>query len=152
MMNLLRRENPRQDLFNVRRNFDEFFNRFLSWPSMQEEQTFAADFSPAVESFIDTNSKKFHCEVLLAGVDPKDVNLQVQGNTLTISGERSNSRETREADFLHREITYGSFTRNILVSGGDGKEKRADRSPDGACGSLGLLFFFFPLPPEAECS
>src|ERR1051326_3511220 len=108
MMNLLRRENPRQDLFNVRRNFDEFFNRFLSWPSMQEEQTFAADFSPAVESFIDTNSKKFNCKLLLAAVDPKAATPQGQANTLTIGVEPSNSRETREADFLHREITYGS--------------------------------------------
>jgi len=123
MVNLLRRDNPRQELFNVRRNFDEFFNRFLGWPSMQEQQTFAADFSPAVESFIDTNNKKFHCEVLLAGVDPKDVNIQVQGNTLTISGERSSSRETREADFLHREITYGSFTRTIMLPEGVDKDK-----------------------------
>ena len=123
MANLLRRNNPRQELFNVRRNFDESFNRFLGWPSMQEEQTFAADFSPAVESFIDTNNKKFHCEVLLAGVDPKDVNIQVQGNTLTISGERSSSRETREADFLHREITYGSFTRTIMLPEGVDKDK-----------------------------
>jgi HSP20 family protein len=122
-MNLLRRENPRQDPYHVRRNFDQFFDRFLSWPSMQEEPTFAADFSPAVESFIDTNNKKFHCEVLLAGVDPKDVSIQVQGSTLTVSGERSNSRETREADFLHREITYGSFTRNILLPEGVDKEK-----------------------------
>jgi len=121
MTNLLRRDNPR-DLFNVRRNFDEFFNRFLAWPT-QEEQTFTSDFSPAVESFIDTNNKKFHCEVLLAGVDPKEVNIQVQGNTLTISGERSNSRETREADFLHREITYGSFTRTIRLPEGVDKDK-----------------------------
>jgi len=32
------------------------------------------------------------------GVDPKDVNIQVLGNTLAISGQRSSSRETKEAD------------------------------------------------------
>jgi HSP20 family molecular chaperone IbpA len=52
---------------------------------------------------------------VLPGVDPKDVDIQVQGNTLTISGERTNSRETREADFLQREITYGSFTRSLVL-------------------------------------
>lgn len=123
MMNLTRHDNPRQDLLQVRRNFDEFFNRFLGWPATQEDQTLSADFSPAVESYIDANNKKFHCDVLLAGVDPKEVDIHVQGNTLTISGERTNSRETREADYLRREITYGSFTRTIALPEGIDKEK-----------------------------
>jgi HSP20 family protein len=123
MANLLRRDNPRQDLFDIRRDLDEFFNRFLGWPSEREGRMFTNEFSPAVESFIDTNTKKFHCEVLLPGVEPKDVNIQVQGNSLTISGERTHSRETREADFLHREITYGSFARNILLPEGVDKDK-----------------------------
>ena len=80
-------------------------------------------FSPAVESFIEKEGKKFHCQVMLPGVDPKDVNLQVQGNTLTISGQRSTSRETKEADYLHREITYGSFQRSILLPEGVDKDK-----------------------------
>jgi HSP20 family molecular chaperone IbpA len=42
----------------------------------------------------------------------------VQGNTLTISGERTNLREAREADFLQREITYGSFTRSLVLPEG----------------------------------
>ena len=74
-------------------------------------------FSPAIESFIDQEGKKFHCQVMLPGVDPKDLNLQVQGNSLTISGERSTSRETKEADYLRREITYGSFERSTSASG-----------------------------------
>ena len=60
---------------------------------------------------------------MLPGIDPKDVNLQVLGNTLTISGERSNSRETKEADYLHREITYGSFQRSVSLPEGVEKDK-----------------------------
>jgi HSP20 family protein len=60
---------------------------------------------------------------MLPGVDPKDVNLQVQGNTLTITGERSSSRETKEADYLRREITYGSFERSILLPEGVDKDR-----------------------------
>ena len=112
-----------QDLFDFRRDFDQIFNRFLSWPSTQEESTTTVGFSPAVESFIDKEGKKFHCQVMLPGVDPKDVSLQVQGSTLTISGQRSTSRETKEADFLHREITYGSFQRSILLPEGVDKDK-----------------------------
>jgi HSP20 family protein len=95
----------------------------LRWPSAQEERTYANEFSPAVESFIDKDNKKFHCQVVLPGVDPKDVDIQVQGNTLTISGERTNSREAREADFLQREITYGSFTRSLVLPEGADREQ-----------------------------
>jgi HSP20 family protein len=76
------------------------------------------NFSPAVEAFIDKDNKKFHCEVVLPGVDPKDVEIQVQGNSLTITGERTNSRETREADFLpegvHRDRLPAEYRNGML--------------------------------------
>src|SRR6267154_5773964 len=118
MANLIPRDTFFHDMADFRRNFDQAFNRLLRWPSAQEERTYASEFSPAVESFIDKDNKKFHCQVVLPGVDPKDVDIQVQGDTLTITGERTNSRETREADFLQREITYGSFTRSLVLPEG----------------------------------
>jgi HSP20 family protein len=123
MTNLVPRDSFFQDLFDFRRDFDQIFNRFLSWPSAREEHMLTAGFAPAVESFIDKDGKKFHCQVMLPGVDPKDINIQVQGNTLAISGERSTSRETKEADYLHREINYGSFARAISLPEGVDKDK-----------------------------
>jgi HSP20 family protein len=123
MANLIPRDPFFRDLSDVRRNIDQVFNRFLGWPSTREETMFEREFSPAVESYIDKNGKKFHCEVQLPGVDPKDVDVQVQGNTLTISGERTSSRETNESDFIHREITYGSFTRSLVLPEGVEKDR-----------------------------
>jgi HSP20 family protein len=123
MANLIPRDPFFRDLSDVRRNIDQVFNRFLGWPSTREESMFEREFSPAIESYIDKNGKKFHCEVQLPGVDPKDVDVQVQGNTLTISGERTSSRETNESDFIHREITYGSFTRSLVLPEGVEKDR-----------------------------
>jgi HSP20 family protein len=123
MTNLVPRDSIFQDLFDFRRDFDQIFNRFLSWPSAHGERTLITGFTPAIESFIDKDDKKLHCQVMLPGVDPKDVNLQVQGNTLTISGERREVRENKEADFHHREITYGSFQRSILLPEGVEKDR-----------------------------
>src|SRR2546429_2147077 len=131
MTSLIPRDTFFQDLFDFRRDFDQIFNRFLSWPSAQEESTMTVGFSPAVESFIDKEGKKFHCQVMLPGVDPKDVNLQVQGNTLTITGERSATRETKEADYLRREITYGSFQRSHLLSQSVDTDKLKVEYPKG---------------------
>src|SRR5437879_13928137 len=104
MTNLVPRYSLFQDLFDFRRDFDQIFNRFLSWPSTQEERTLVTGFAPAVESFIDKDDKKFHCHVMLPGVEPKDVNIQVQGNTLTISGERRDVLETKEARSEERRV------------------------------------------------
>ncbi len=43
--------------------------------------------------------------------------------TSSISGERSSTRETKEADYLHREISYGSFTRSLVLPEGVDKDK-----------------------------
>ena len=116
---------PRNALFHeladFRRDFDQMFNRFFNLRSPQEEQTLTEGFVPAIETSIDKDGKKFQCQVMLPGVDPKDVNIQVLGNTLSISGERSSSRETKESDYLHREITYGTFQRPIELPEGRGQ-------------------------------
>jgi HSP20 family protein len=123
MRTLVPRSPHFRDLVDVRRDFDHVFNRFLNWGSPQEEQPLTEGFIPAIETHIDKDGKKFQCRVMLPGIDPKDVNLQVLGNTLSISGERSSSRETKESDYLHREITYGSFQRLIELPEGIDKDK-----------------------------
>jgi len=112
-----------RDMVDFRRDFDHMFNRFLNWGAPQEEQTLTEGFIPAIETHIDKDGQKFQCRVMLPGVDPKDVNIQVLGNTLSISGERSSSRETKESDYLHREITYGSFQRIVELPEGADKDK-----------------------------
>jgi len=123
MTKLVPRDSFFQDLFDFRRAIDQVFNRVLSWPSTQEDRALVAGLAAAVQSFIDKHDKKFHCQVMLPGVEPKDVNIQVQGNTLAISGERRDVRETKEADYHHREITYGSFQRSLLLPDGVDKDR-----------------------------
>lgn len=106
------------DLFDIRRDFDEVFNRFLNWRSPHDEPNLAEGFMPEVETRIDRDGKKFYCQIMLPGVDPKEVNIQVRGNALTISGQRSGTRETKDSDYIHREITYGSFQRTIELPEG----------------------------------
>jgi len=123
MQTLVPRNPLFREFFDLRRDFDQVFNRFLNWRSPHEEQTLAEGFIPAIEMSIDKDGKKFHCQVMLPGVDPKDVQIQMLGNTLSISGERSSTRETKESDYLHREVTYGSFQRLIELPEGVDKDK-----------------------------
>src|SRR5512136_1428085 len=51
----------------------------------------------------------------LAGMDPKDINIEVQDNVLTLSGERRFQEEVREDKYYRIERRYGSFSRSLAL-------------------------------------
>ncbi len=52
-------------------------------------------------------------EVAMPGVDPKDVEISVQGNQVSICGEMRQAPEDRQ--HLHRERTFGRFERTVTL-------------------------------------
>jgi len=52
-------------------------------------------------------------EVAMPGVDPKDVEISVQGNQVSICGETRSTSEDRQ--HLHRERTFGRFERTVTL-------------------------------------
>jgi HSP20 family protein len=127
MGNLMFRDTLFQNLFDFRRDFDQMFNRFLTaWPGNQEfkhERGGLASFVPPIDAYVDKDGRKFLCHVALPGVDPKDVNIQVQGNLLLIRGERNVTKETKNADLVHSELIHGSFERSLTLPEGVDTEK-----------------------------
>ena len=120
MTNLMLRDNLFQSLFDFRRDFDQIFNRMLGGTPFGEGQPSAVPVAvaPAVESYIDKSGKTFHCRMNIPGVDPSDVQIQAQGNTLTVQGERKFNQSASEAEFLHNEILYGKFERMLTLPEG----------------------------------
>jgi HSP20 family protein len=118
MTNLANRENLYRDLFDFRRDFDHIFNRFLGhWPShsgmSSGSSSSTTSLIPAVNAYVDRNDKKFHSQVALPGVDPKEINIQVQGDVLLISGRHEVKNESSNADVVYREWMFDSFEREI---------------------------------------
>ena len=112
-----------EDLFGVRREFDEMFNRILSgrpWAARPELPAFnqGFNFTPAVEAYVDKEGKKYVCRVTLPGVEPKDLQVHAQGNLLTIHGERKFTRNVKELELMEQEVAYGVFDRTITLPEG----------------------------------
>jgi HSP20 family protein len=124
-MNLFTTEKLFDELFDFRRDFDEMFNRILTKPWKQELPAFNKTFNfiPAVETWMDKEAKKYVCEVVLPGVEPKDVQIHVQGNLLTIRGERKLIRPTKEVELYADEVNYGLFERTFELPEGVLAEK-----------------------------
>ena len=54
-------------------------------------------------------------EAPLAGVDPKDVEISLDGTTLTICGKKEHKKEVDEKDYYHKEVRYGVFRRTVQL-------------------------------------
>ncbi len=73
----------------------------------------AGGYMPAVESFVKEGNLIIRVDA--PGLEADDVELTVLDNVLTIKGERKGGEEVTTDDYLHREITYGSFERRLTL-------------------------------------
>ena len=80
----------------------------------------------------------------LPGLSEEDVAVEVEGNVLTISGERQDERETKEGSILRTERSYGKFSRSFTLPEGT--------DPDAIAGGFdkGVLELRIPKPAEQK--
>lgn len=57
------------------------------------------------------------------GVDPKELDINVTGQTLTVRGEKRQEREDQQRNFHYVERQFGSFQRTISLPVGVDPEK-----------------------------
>jgi HSP20 family protein len=84
--------------------------------------------SPAPAINITENGNSFKIEAELAGLDPKNVEIEIGNDFLTLKGERKEETETTtgKGGYLRREISYGCFQRTIpLPDGADSSQAKA---------------------------
>jgi HSP20 family protein len=124
MTNLTRHEDLFEHLFGFRRDFDELFNRLLGGSSWAPTRlALVQPEIPPTEVWVDKEGKKYHARVALPGIDPKDVQLNLEGNTLSIRAERKETKEKKEVDYLRREFSYGVFDRVLALPEGADADK-----------------------------
>src|SRR4051812_34342075 len=91
--------------------FDDFFNRDLfNWGTTNYSDTNTT--IPAVN--IKETPEHYEVEVAAPGMTKNDFKVELDGNALTISSERSNEREKGEGQrYSQREFSYQSFQRTF---------------------------------------
>jgi len=58
---------------------------------------------------------KLSIKAAVPGIDPNDLEIQIENNVLTIRGETRHEEETKEAKVYRREVSYGSFSRSVRL-------------------------------------
>jgi HSP20 family protein len=90
------------------RVFEDAFTRMINEPRATRP------WSPAVDIYETENELVLKADV--PDVDPKDIDVRVENQTLTISGERKFEEEEKTSKGFHRiERSYGSFVRSFAV-------------------------------------
>jgi HSP20 family protein len=96
---------------------DRFLNDSFFLPSQ--------NFLPAIDIYQETDN--VIAEVALPGIDPKEVDITIENDVLSISGERKSEREVKREDYYCKEVRGGSFSRSLVlpmsVKGDEAKAK-----------------------------
>jgi HSP20 family protein len=114
MANPIQTWNPFREMEHFRRDFDDLFDRFFGRGKRGGKE--AALTEPAIESYIEGDKMVVRAD--LPGIDPKNVEITVTGDLLTIKGSREERREEKERNFVVKEVSYGSFERSITLPQG----------------------------------
>jgi len=119
MANLAKRQHMFNELFDLRSSFDHLMNRFLNHSTSTEDRSAKLIFAvPPIEAWVDNEKKEYHLSIAVPGIDPKEVQLNLHGHNLTVTGEHKSSEEKNEADYLEQEFSYDRFARTIVLPEG----------------------------------
>jgi HSP20 family protein len=123
---LVRRYEP----FNeIKRSFDLMNQLISTMEKGMESEGSLVDFVPKVNTREDNNA--YYIEVELPGVKKEDVDVKVDGNILTISGERKFKEESKAEDYYKIESSYGTFSRSFTLPEKVDVSKIEAKSQDG---------------------
>jgi HSP20 family protein len=84
---------------------------------------------PAVN--ITENKDDYKVSLAAPGMKKDDFNIDVEGNMLTISSEKDESKEEKEKKFTRKEYSYTSFSRSFTLPEGINQEKIEARYEEG---------------------
>ena len=102
-------------LYNPFRDMDEFEKRFFPSPFGFFENGVLDEFKTDVKD----EGDRYELEADLPGFDKKDIHLDVNGDTLTVSAERHSEHEEKDkkGKYVRCERSYGTYSREFDVSG-----------------------------------
>lgn len=136
------RWDPMRELSTLHREMDQLFRR--TFGSVMDDKELVGEgrmLTPLVDTFVKEGT--YHIRAELPGVAKDDLDVSIDGNVLTLKGERKLDKETKEEMYYLRETRYGSFTRRFDLPDG------ANTDEIHAAFDNGILEISMPLDKKA---
>jgi len=105
---LMRPKQPFTEIETIRQQLDKVFDQRAATRNNSE-----ATWMPAME-LADTGDN-FVLKAQLPGIDPKDIDVQVTRESISISGERRYENTDEKSGYVRSEFRYGKFHRVLSL-------------------------------------
>jgi HSP20 family protein len=139
-MTIIRRPSPFSELMSLRtamdRIFDETFFRPVAGGNGEDSLAMPLDIYTTQDALV--------LEAALPGIRPEDVDIQVLGDTLTLTATSGSDRDEQKGGYHVREVRRGRFTRTVTLPSG----LRTDAAT--ATFEHGMLTLSFPKAEQAK--
>ncbi|HVS87746.1 MAG TPA: Hsp20/alpha crystallin family protein [Candidatus Acidoferrum sp.] len=110
-MRVLSRWEPSRGATTLQEQFNRMFSDAFERTGEESNLT---SWAPAVDIFETEHELVVKADV--PDVDPKDLDIRVENNILTIRGERKFEKKVDENNYLRVERAYGSFARSFSLA------------------------------------
>lgn len=140
MSNTLIRWDPASEFANLRgamdRLFEQSFGRGFARGDELDTRTLGIDVVEGPNDFV--------VRAAVPGIAPEDVDIHIDDDVLTISGEYRQEDEQKDRNYIRRELSWGSFRRSLKLPPTVEADKAAAKFENG------LLELTLPKRPEAR--
>ena len=103
---------PVRELLSIQDSMDKLFEETLG-KSAAGERFFERGFEPLVDVYEDKD--KIELKIELPGMEQKDIQVNVEGNMLSIKGEKKFEHEEKKKNYQRIERSYGLFSREFTI-------------------------------------
>ena len=112
------RFNPARELLDLEREFNRMFNSFgnrfgLTKKDGKDDEYENAVWVPLTDVAEDNDN--YYLKADLPGIKKEDVKISYSDGSLSISGERSQEKETKDKKFHRIERSYGKYYRSFSI-------------------------------------
>lgn len=113
-MTALTRWQPFREVASLQERVNQLFSDFFPASDLLEPFSLAeTGFSPKTDVY--EKNDQLVVEMEVPGMRPEDLNISVEGNALTISGERKTETDRKEGQFHRTERSWGQFSRSFTL-------------------------------------
>lgn len=116
---------PTDDLSTIRRQMENLFDDFLRRPTRPA----TSGVYPLIN--LTGNKDSYYLRAEIPGLKSDELDIQVTGNTITLSGERKITAEDENAKYHRKEREAGRFSRGLSLPGDVNSDKVEAALKDG---------------------
>ena len=102
---------PWTGLTAIKKEMDRLFDRFvdLEFPDLPG----LGEWNPTLD--ISETRDALVVKAEIPGIEPKDIQVSLQEQVLTITGEKKQEKEEKDEHYYRRERAYGAFARSVRL-------------------------------------